>query len=300
MKRRAMIIAASSLMLDATAQATPDQRLMDTSMTRTGSDAREADLPWQDSGRGMIGGHASVSATPEARYLPATQSTLYLAIRDNPEQFGQRVVAPPGGEWFATYSYVPSGHVVDDERLDSGRIMASLVKDEIITNGRRRAKGLPELHIVGWEQEPLYDSHTNSLQWGLRIRSDDGQEILNRTIRILGREGMVSGTLVVGQGLTTPAIVGFDRINRTIRFENGSRYVEFREGDRIAQYGLGALVTGSVGAVAIKTGAAQGLFAALFTGVEGLAAMLAASITAILGGLAAARRRFRESGRRVE
>lgn len=258
----------------------------------------QQDLPWQTSGRGTIGALASLEASPEARYLPGIQSAQYLSLKGNPEQTGQRVVAPPDGSWFATYSYEPSGHVDDSGDLRAEELMKALLRDEETSNRKRAEAGLPSLHITGWEMEPQYDSSTNSLQWGLRIRSDDGQDILNRTVRILGREGYVSGTLVTTQGMTTPAIMAFDAVNRTVRFERGSKYIEFREGDRIAQYGMSALVTGGVGAVAIKTGAAQGIFAALFTGIEGISAIVAAMLTAMYGGISTMRRRLRRNAER--
>lgn len=253
----------------------------------------QQDLPWQESGRGMIGALASIAASPDARYLPGIQSARFLSMKGNPRQTGQRVIAPPDGSWFATYSYEPSGHIDDRDVLRADDLMRSLLRDEEAANTRRAEIGLPALRITGWEMEPQYDSSTNSLQWGLRIRSDDGQEILNRTVRILGREGYVSGTLVTRQGMTTPAIMAFDAVNRTVRFERGSSYMEFQEGDRIAQYGMSALVTGGVGAVAIKTGAAQGMFAAVFTGIEGVSAMIAALLTAVYGAVRRMRRRLR-------
>lgn len=37
-------------------------------------------------------------------------------------------------------------------------------------------------------------------------------------------------------------------------YKPGSRYADFVRGDRVAEYGLGALIVGGAGAVALKTG----------------------------------------------
>lgn len=255
-------------------------------------------LPWQVEGRGPVGGVASLAVTQDVRYLPAAPASQFLSMMGNPPVTGFRVVAPPDLGWYAVYAYEPVGHVDDADDLDPDAIMTALRADETRSNEDRRARGLPELHIVGWEQEPMYDASRKRLEWGLRISSQDGQAILNRTVRMLGREGYVSGTLVIREGLTTPALIAFDRVNASIEFHTGAKYQEFRQGDRISEYGLTALVTGGIGAAAIKTGAARNLFGVVAGGVEGAAAGLVAAGSALAGAFAAMTRRIAAGGTR--
>jgi uncharacterized membrane-anchored protein len=42
-------------------------------------------------------------------------------------------------------------------------------------------------------------------------------------------------------------------------FNEGEKYSEFRSGDKIAEYGLSALIVGGAAAAAVKTGAFKGL-----------------------------------------
>lgn len=79
----------------------------------------------------------------------------------------------------------------------------------------------------------------------------------------------------------------FEDANRAVTFDRGSTYQEFRQGDRIAEYGLAALVTGGVAAAAIKTGAARSIFSVVLGGIEGVAAMLVAAGSTLIGALAA-------------
>ena len=50
-------------------------------------------------------------------------------------------------------------------------------------------------------------------------------------------------------------------------FVAGERYSEFKPGDRMAEYGLGALVLGGAAAVAVKTGFGKAIFKFLIFGV---------------------------------
>lgn len=282
-----MILAMASIAYDAQAQTgtSYDQALIApatqaTTPTQTG-------LPWMLRGRGPIGGLAGIDLPDGLRYLPALPSERFLQMMGNPPISGLRVVAPHDLSWFIVYSYHPEGHVSDGDDLDSGELMTALLAQEKVVNERRVATGMGEIHITGWDFEPQYDRHSNTLQWGLEIRDGSGRKIINRTVRILGREGYVAGTLVVPGDAAIFALRSFEDANRAVTFDHGSTYQEFRQGDRIAEYGLAALVTGGVAAAAIKTGAARSIFSVVLGGIEGVAAMLVAAGSTLIGALAA-------------
>jgi len=54
----------------------------------------------------------------------------------------------------------------------------------------------------------------------------------------------------------------------------GQRYAEFRPGDKIAEYGLAALITGGAAAVALKTGLFQKFWKLIVLGFVALAGAL--------------------------
>lgn len=49
----------------------------------------------------------------------------------------------------------------------------------------------------------------------------------------------------------------FKKLLQTHEFNAGHRYAEFKKGDKIAAYGLTALIAGGAAAVALKTGILQ-------------------------------------------
>ncbi len=53
-------------------------------------------------------------------------------------------------------------------------------------------------------------------------------------------------------------------------FTQGHQYAEFRQGDKMAKYGLSALVVGGAAAVAVKTGAAKWLWKLVVVAVLGI------------------------------
>jgi uncharacterized membrane-anchored protein len=53
-----------------------------------------------------------------------------------------------------------------------------------------------------------------------------------------------------------------------LTFDSGQQYSEFRPGDKVAEYGLAALVVGGAAAVAVKSGA--GFFKVIGVGVLAL------------------------------
>jgi uncharacterized membrane-anchored protein len=70
------------------------------------------------------------------------------------------------------------------------------------------------------------------------------------------------------------ALAGFD-------FNSGEKYSEFRAGDHVAEFGLGALVLGGAAAVAAKTGFWKVLLAGLAAGWKAIAVAVAAAGAAI-------------------
>ena len=71
---------------------------------------------------------------------------------------------------------------------------------------------------------------------------------------MLGRRGVMRVTLVVDpQGLATVLPLYRTQLD-DFSFKTGQTYAEFTKGDKIAKYGLTALVAGGAGAAAAKFG----------------------------------------------
>ena len=77
---------------------------------------------------------------------------------------------------------------------------------------------------------------------------------MNYTSRILGRTGVMSATLVSDTDALNKNTDEFKKVLTGFNYNNGLAYSEFKNGDKLAGIGLGALVLGGAAAVATKKG----------------------------------------------
>jgi len=165
-------------------------------------------------------------------------------------------VADDKDRWFVIFEFHEVGFVKDDEKskLDSAALLKSMQEGTEEANEVREEKGWPAFHVRGWAHEPFYDDTTNNLTWAIRGSGDSGGESINHSIRILGRRGTMNVDLVLGPDEYETIVPEFNDLMASFEFHNGSRYGDFVSGDKVAAYGLTALVAGGVGAAAVKTG----------------------------------------------
>jgi uncharacterized membrane-anchored protein len=158
--------------------------------------------------------------------------------------------------WFVVFEYSPLGYVRDDEKddLDADAILKSISEGTEASNDIRRKNGWAEFHVRGWETSPYYDEQSNNLKWAIIGYSSGEDESINFSTRLLGRGGAMSADLVMGRDGYDQILADYESLLVGYRFSSGNKYAEFRQGDKVAKYGLTALVAGGVGAVAMKTG----------------------------------------------
>jgi uncharacterized membrane-anchored protein len=238
-------------------------------------------LSWQSSPAvGRIGSTARIGLTGDIRFLDSGGTRRFLELNGNPPRDSQYTVAPRSFKWFAVFGFDPSGFVKDDERLDPNDLLQTLRQQNESNIAERRRLHLPILRLDGWAVSPHYDVETRRLEWGTRLLTEDSEPVVNYTIRILGRTGVMSAILVSDPGTLNADIQQFKTTLRGFEFVPGETYAEFRQGDRVAEYGLAALIVGGAAAAAAKSGAMKG-----FGKIAGLA---------VLGGLAAVGAAFRK------
>jgi uncharacterized membrane-anchored protein len=163
-------------------------------------------------------------------------------------------------DWVVIFEYSNIGYVKDDEKdsLNADKILDSIRKGTAAANKERVRAGHSPLEIVGWEVPPRYDATTHNLEWAIRATSE-GQPILNYNTRLLGRKGVMEVVLVVEPAKLSATLPQFRNLLAGYAFQTGQTYAEFRAGDKIAKYGLGALIVGGAAVGAAKLG----LFATL-------------------------------------
>ena len=101
--------------------------------------------------------------------------------------------------WTIVFSYEDSGHVPDDEKgnLDAAAILESIREGSEQANNTAAARAGKRLELVGWKSPPAYEDETHHLVWALRVRGEGGEGI-NYNTKILGRTGVMSANLLVG------------------------------------------------------------------------------------------------------
>lgn len=242
----AVFLAVLSIVAPSSAQQSDD---------RTGIEREMRSLAWQvGPTEGRIGSIATIKVSEGQGFLDAQNTKRFLELNQNPPRENHYTLVAPDSGWFAVFSFDESGYVKDDEKLDPEALLKSIQQTDKAGNEQRRRMGMPELHTVGWHVPPHYDVATRRLEWGLRLQAANGSQVVNYTIRILGRRGVMRATLVSEPGTLDRDIAQFKQSLGAYSFRPGERYAEFRAGDRVAEYGLAALVLGGAAVVATKTG----------------------------------------------
>ena len=225
-------------------------------------------LAWQKGPTdGRIGTTAIVKVREGQAFLDAPNTRRFLELNQNPPRDNHYTLVGADEAWFAIFYFDASGYVKDDEKLDPDALIKSMKDSDQGANDERKRLGMPPLYTDGWHVAPHYDLNTRRLEWATRLRTDDGQQTVNYTIRILGRRGVMRATLVSSPQTLDSDIKDFKVSLASYDFVPGERYAEFVSGDRVAEYGLAALVLGGAAAVATKTGFGKAIGKFVIVGV---------------------------------
>ncbi len=248
-------------------------------------------IHWQTGpGAASIANVARIALPDSFEFTDRKGADLWDQVNHNPPSHDDGVLLPPfssNSEWFASFRYENSGYVrdTDADSIDADALLKNLTEATEESNKYRREKGWEELHLVGWSEPPHYETGTHRLTWGIRAQAH-GQEVVNHFTRLLGRRGVMSVNLVTTPAELPAAARELDAVLAGFSYVEGQRYAEFRKGDKIAQYGLTALIAGGVGVAAVKSGL--------------LGKFLKVIIAAVVAGGAALARGFRAVFRRDE
>jgi uncharacterized membrane-anchored protein len=226
-------------------------------------------IPWQHGPLvGQLGKEAQVAVPDDCLFTDADGTRQFMELNQNPVSGIERGtvlcrIADAKGEtattWFAVFEFDESGYVKDDEKksLDGDAMLASLKKGNEHGNQERKKRGWQAIYLDGWQHAPHYDEQTNNLTWATRLHAEDNSQVLNHSVRLLGRGGVMSADLVVSPEYYNQALPAFNAVVGDFKYKSGHTYAEWRQGDKIASYGLTALVAGGAGAALVKTGLLQ-------------------------------------------
>jgi uncharacterized membrane-anchored protein len=204
-------------------------------------------------------------------YLAPAETNQLLQMWGNPpDEETQGAILPAdvnpfsANGWAVFLTYVDDGHIDDSDanEIDYDDLLKDMKEGTEDSNDARKEAGYPAMHLLRWAEPPRYDAATKKLYWAKEISSDEGQSHwLNYDVRVLGREGVLSMEAVAPMDQLAQVRTDMRPLLEVAEFNEGYRYAEFNaKTDRMAEYGLGALIAGGVAA---KLGFFGKLFALL-------------------------------------
>ncbi len=220
----------------------------------------------------LKGGLAKIRVPEEFRYLDSKDANTVLSrLWGNPPDSSTLGLIVPAKisvaseeAWVVIITYDEEGYVKDDdaEKMDYDKQMRTMKENTQEESKEREKSGYGSIELVGWATQPRYDKTTNKMYWAKELKfAGSPENTLNYNIRMLGRRGVLVLNAVAGMSQlqeiesATPAVLAM------VDFQEGHRYTDFNAStDKVATYGLAALV---VGGLAAKAGLFKGLFVAI-------------------------------------
>jgi len=218
------------------------------------------------------------------RFADADGTKRFMELTHNIPGGELGVLLPPDGGWFLVFEFNPIGYVKDDEKdsIDADALLASIREGTTRANKERQRRGWETMTVLGWQSRPHFDDATKNLTWGIRAKSES-EEVINHSVRLLGRGGVMRAELVLSPDQASAAMPALAQALSGFTFKAGQRYAEFRRGDKVAAYGLTALIAGGVGAAAMKSGALAKLWKVIVVGVVALVGAIRRLLSKLFG-----------------
>ena len=170
--------------------------------------------------------------------------------------------------WAILITFDEDGYVKDHDAatIDYDKMLREMQESTREANKERAKQGYPTAELIGWAAPPTYDSSEHKLHWAkeLKFGEEEGSNTLNYNIRALGRRGVLVLNAIASMDQLGEIQAATPQILSMVSYNAGHRYEDFDgKTDRVATYGLAALVAGGVAA---KAGLFKGLIAAIIAG----------------------------------
>jgi uncharacterized membrane-anchored protein len=240
---------------------------------REDAEALASTLKFQSGKVVLKNGLATLNVPDGLRFLDGRDAGIVLVrLWGNPpmpDPLGLLMPANAGpldpDSWAVIITYEEEGYVKDKdaETIDYADLLKQVQKDTPDANKEREKQGYPAVELVGWAAPPRYDKEVHKLYWAKQLKfGGSDRATLNYNIRILGRRGVLVLNAVAAMSQLPEIERNAPEILAALDFNPGSRYADFSEasGDKVASYGIAALVAGGVAA---KLGLFKGLWVLL-------------------------------------
>jgi uncharacterized membrane-anchored protein len=239
----------------------------------------------------LHGGISTIDLPNGLQYLdPKDSKTILVDFWGNPPESADGVLgmiiesperALSKGGWGIVITYSEDGHV-DDKDAQSTNYSELLKQMQAGTeeaNKERAKQGFETIKLLGWAEPPHYDPGTHKIFWAKEIQFGGSPEnTLNYCTRILGRRGVLELNAVAPASALEEIRLQMQKVLPTVDFTHGNRYADFNPStDKLATYGVAALVAGGVAA---KMGVFKTILVALLAAkklvIVGIVALVAA------------------------
>ena len=231
-------------------------------------------LKYQQGRIDLQNGLATINLTDSFRYVdPAGAETILTGIWGNPAMDRKTLgmIVPAGFDpfdaksWCVIVGFEEDGYVKDDDagKINYTSLLKEMQESARAANVERVKSGYPSVELVGWATPPRYDKTTHKFYWAKELKFGDspGENTLNYNLRFLGRRGILVLNAVSSMPQFSDIEKASPEILSMVDFNAGHRYADYTPGsDKLATYGLAALVAGGIAA---KTGLLKGLFLAV-------------------------------------
>jgi uncharacterized membrane-anchored protein len=237
-----------------------------------------SDINWEHGAtRARLGTQAEIFVPEGFRFADSTGARQFIELnQDIPTGRELGVLARDDFKWFVIFEFTEDGYVKDDEK-DSFDAAAILNEIQVATNQaniEKQKRGWGTMTVLDWIEPPHYALATHNLEWSIRGQDEKGEFVANHNTRYLGRRGVMSVTVVAETNELAAALPEFRDAMRGFTYTPENDYRAFVKGDKVAEYGLTALVVGGAAAAAAKGGFLKGLWKLIVAGFVGLAGIV--------------------------
>ena len=154
--------------------------------------------------------------------------------------------------------FIGDGYIKGDDwsQVDPDDFLEELKSASVENNKERLKNGYNTVQDISWHIKPEFNKDLGYVYYSLIVTFDDGSETFNSTAMVLGREGYTDLTFVFNESIAHLMPNEIDKVVQNFDYNSGVQYSDFKAGDKVAAYGVGALVAGSLGIKGLaKTGA---------------------------------------------
>lgn len=228
--------------------------------------AAASSLQWQTGTITLQDGLAKINLAPGYRFLngPDAEKVLHDLWGNPPADPPLGMIFPPGSGpldengWGILVEYEEGGHVNDADaaKINYDDLLKTMQKQVQDDNAQRQQEGYAPMELVGWAEPPHYDAATHKLYWAKELRvGNDSANGLNYNIRVLGRKGVLVLNAIAGLNDLNAVAAKMPDVMAMVDFQPGNTYADFDPRiDKVAKYGIAALIAGGAVGVAAKVG----------------------------------------------